>query len=145
MYDIVIVAGHAEETQETAGWVPELARSESAFRAHVHPRDGVPAPEDHAVAELVRGAPSVRSRSRAAATAPAAAGRGRRPDHAAVQDAHLHGPVQISGRRRVQATNPGSGRESSSAVAVVVVRISRERILLETVTRYAYNLSHPIS
>jgi len=137
-------AGDSEETQETAGRVPERARPEPAVRAHVLPGDGAATPEDHAVADVVR-APSVRAGARAAVD-----GDGRQPEHAVAQDGHLHGPVQISGRRRVQAAAgaAAAGRQSSAAVAtaaaahaaaaaVVVVRqVRRERIAVETFARY---------
>lgn len=110
-------AGDTEKTQETAR-VPELTGPEPAVRAHVLPRDGVPASEDHAVAQLVRApSPSVRATGRAARRQP---GRG-----AAAPDAHLHGPVQISGRRRVPAaagTATAPGRQSTAAAVAAIVR-----------------------
>lgn len=62
----ILYAGDSEKTQETAR-LPERSGPESAVRAYVLPRDGIPAPEDHTVLEFVRSS-SVRTRS-AAATA----------------------------------------------------------------------------
>lgn len=127
-------SGDPEKTQKAARRLPERTGPEPAVCAHVFPRDGLPTSEDHAVAEFVR-APSVRSAAHAT-------GDRRQPGrHAAAQDAHLHGPVQISRRRCVQACDPAPGRQppavgATAAPSVVFVEIRRERVALETTTRY---------
>lgn len=107
-------AGDSEETQETAR-LPELPGPEPGVRAHVLPRDGVPAPEDH-VAQLVRAAPSLRGGQRAAGA------RGRRPRLAVSQDGHLHGPVQISRLRRVPAATDGASAAAAAAATAAAAR-----------------------